>query len=224
MSRGPRNAPAIVMAGSGEVVTYAQLEERSIRFAHGAARTRAAGRRPHRDPDGEQPPLSRGAWAAQRSGLYYTAVNRHLHSARCSTSSTTAAPTALVASRRWPTSSQGWTCRGSARGSARWATCRVSRTTKTLLDTSSTAAAAPTSARAGRCCTRREQLGGPRGCASRCPRTPLGDPTSAPVQIARACWRQRGRRRSGVPVARAALSRAPLVLSMSLHRLGGTVS
>src|ERR1700761_3944889 len=72
------DAPAIVMGTSGEVVTYAELDERSTRFA---AALRARGLRP-----GEQIAIlmenNRAylevTWAAQRSGLRYTAVNSHL--------------------------------------------------------------------------------------------------------------------------------------------------
>lgn len=71
-------APAIVMGRSGEVVTYAQLEDRSIRFAR-ALRERGL------QPGDHIAILMENtrsfleiAWAAQRSGLYYTAVNRHL--------------------------------------------------------------------------------------------------------------------------------------------------
>ncbi len=72
------NKPAIVMATSGEVVTYGQLDERSNQ---GAQLLRSLG-------------LARGdhiaicmennahyhaiAWAAQRSGIYYTAVSSRL--------------------------------------------------------------------------------------------------------------------------------------------------
>jgi fatty-acyl-CoA synthase len=70
--------PAVIMAGSGDRLTYAELDERSARLANAL---REAG-------------LSRGDtvalltdnslrayevyWAAVRSGLYVTAVNRHL--------------------------------------------------------------------------------------------------------------------------------------------------
>jgi long-chain acyl-CoA synthetase len=70
--------PAIVMGRSGATTTYAQLNDRSLRLAH---QLRAWG-------------LERGdgialllendrsyleiAWAAQRSGLYYTGINWHL--------------------------------------------------------------------------------------------------------------------------------------------------
>jgi long-chain acyl-CoA synthetase len=73
--------PAVVMGGSGRRLTYGELEDGSNRLAH---LFRAAG-------------LRRGdhvaillenhlrfleiAWAAQRTGLYYTPVNRHLAAA-----------------------------------------------------------------------------------------------------------------------------------------------
>ena len=70
--------PAIVMAGSGRVTTYRELDERSNRLAH---LLRDAGLR-----TGDHialmmensPEFLEIAWAAQRSGLYYTALNSHL--------------------------------------------------------------------------------------------------------------------------------------------------
>ena len=69
---------AIMMAGSGGVVTYGQLEEGSARLGRGL---RAAGVRPGDhiamllDNRAEMLEL---AWAAQRSGLYYTPINTRL--------------------------------------------------------------------------------------------------------------------------------------------------
>src|SRR5258708_18923444 len=70
--------PAIAMGASGETVTDAQLEERSARFAR-ALRSRglAAGDHIAIFMENNRPYLE-VAWAAQRSGLYYTAVNTHL--------------------------------------------------------------------------------------------------------------------------------------------------
>ena len=70
--------PAVVMATSGEVVTYRELEERSNRLAH---LLRDAGFRPG---DGiavlmeNHPRLLEIAWAAQRAGLYYTVISTRL--------------------------------------------------------------------------------------------------------------------------------------------------
>ncbi|MBU4569635.1 MAG: AMP-binding protein, partial [Alphaproteobacteria bacterium] len=69
---------AIIMAGSGETITFRQLDERSNRIAHAL---RAAGCRP-----GDtiaifaenSPRYFEICWAAQRAGLYYVAVSSRL--------------------------------------------------------------------------------------------------------------------------------------------------
>lgn len=72
------DTPAIVMASSGEVTTYAQLDERSTRFAR-ALRARGLGVGDHIAILMENNrPFLEIAWAAQRSGIHYTAINRHL--------------------------------------------------------------------------------------------------------------------------------------------------
>ncbi|PXY33279.1 hypothetical protein BAY59_09245 [Prauserella coralliicola] len=77
-ARESPDAPAIVVGGSAEVVTFAQLHERSVRFA---ATLRARGLRPG-DHIAILTENNRAhleiAWAAQRSGLYYTAIDNHL--------------------------------------------------------------------------------------------------------------------------------------------------
>jgi acyl-CoA synthetase (AMP-forming)/AMP-acid ligase II len=69
---------AYVMAGSGETVTYHQLDERSNRLAH---LFRAAGLR-RGDSIAlmleNHPRFFEICWAAQRSGLYYTAISSRL--------------------------------------------------------------------------------------------------------------------------------------------------
>lgn len=70
--------PAVIMAGSGEVVTYRRLDEESNRLAH---LFRAAGLRPGDHVAFMLPnhPLFLAvAWAAHRSGLYYTAISSRL--------------------------------------------------------------------------------------------------------------------------------------------------
>jgi len=70
--------PAYVMAGSGETVTYKELDERSNRLAH---LFRAAGlqRGDHIALMMENHPrFFEICWAAQRSGLYYTAISSRL--------------------------------------------------------------------------------------------------------------------------------------------------
>src|SRR5688572_140837 len=70
--------PAYVMAGSGEVVTYGELDERSNRLAH---LFRDAGLQPGDSVAfmmENHPRFYEIAWAAQRSGLYYTAISSRL--------------------------------------------------------------------------------------------------------------------------------------------------
>lgn len=70
--------PAVVMGGSGAMLTYRELDARSNRLAH---LFRAEGLRPgdHVAVLAENhPDYLVTCWAAQRSGLYYTAVNWHL--------------------------------------------------------------------------------------------------------------------------------------------------
>ncbi|SNT49757.1 Acyl-CoA synthetase (AMP-forming)/AMP-acid ligase II [Streptosporangium subroseum] len=70
--------PAVIMASSGKVVTFRELDEESNRLAH---LFRAAGLRPgdHIAFMLENHPLFLAvAWAAHRSGLYYTAISSRL--------------------------------------------------------------------------------------------------------------------------------------------------
>ena len=70
--------PAIVMAGSGEIVTYRELDERSNRLAH-LWHERGLRRGDHVAILMENHPRYFDAvWAALRSGLYFTPVNWHL--------------------------------------------------------------------------------------------------------------------------------------------------
>jgi acyl-CoA synthetase (AMP-forming)/AMP-acid ligase II len=70
--------PAVIMAGAGDVVTYRELEERSNQLAH-LFRARGLGPGASIALFLENHPRSHEImWAAQRSGLYYTAVNTHL--------------------------------------------------------------------------------------------------------------------------------------------------
>src|SRR5437879_5866424 len=70
--------PALVMGTSGEVVTYAQLDERSNRLAH-LLRDAGLSRGDHMALFMENNPrYLEVVWAALRSGLYITAINSHL--------------------------------------------------------------------------------------------------------------------------------------------------
>jgi long-chain acyl-CoA synthetase len=70
--------PAVIMAGSGRVVTFRELDEESNRLAH---LLRAEGLRPGDHVAfmlENHPSFLAIAWAAQRSGLYYTAISSRL--------------------------------------------------------------------------------------------------------------------------------------------------
>jgi acyl-CoA synthetase (AMP-forming)/AMP-acid ligase II len=70
--------PAVIMAGSGQVVTYRELEEESNRLAHAF---RAAGLKPGDHVAfmlANHPLFLAIAWAAHRSGLYYTPISSRL--------------------------------------------------------------------------------------------------------------------------------------------------
>ena len=70
--------PAVVMAGTGETVTYRQLDERSIRLAR-VWRDAGLQRGSHVALVADNHPrYFEVYWAAIRSGLYLTAVNRYL--------------------------------------------------------------------------------------------------------------------------------------------------
>src|SRR5262245_1059129 len=70
--------PALIMASSGQVVTYAELDARSNQLAHLLAE------RGLRFGDHlalcleNSPRFLEVTWAAQRSGLVYTSINHHL--------------------------------------------------------------------------------------------------------------------------------------------------
>ncbi|MER6951090.1 AMP-binding protein [Nonomuraea sp. NPDC000554] len=70
--------PAVIMAGSGQIITYRRLDEESNRLAH---LFRAAGLRPGDHVAfmlANHPLFLAIAWAAHRSGLYYTAISSRL--------------------------------------------------------------------------------------------------------------------------------------------------
>ncbi|MEU6781729.1 AMP-binding protein [Nonomuraea angiospora] len=70
--------PAVIMAGSGRIITYRELDEESNRLAH---LLRAAGLCPGDHIAfmlANHPLFLAVAWAAQRSGLYYTPISSRL--------------------------------------------------------------------------------------------------------------------------------------------------
>jgi len=72
------NKPALVMAGSGRTLTYAELEERSLRLAHVLQDAGLVVGDVVALLSDNRPEAYEAYWAALRSGLYITAVNHNL--------------------------------------------------------------------------------------------------------------------------------------------------
>ena len=217
--------PAFIMGSTGEAVSYAELDGRSARLAR-VLRDRGI------DPGGHiavlmenNRPFLEVLWAAQRSGLYYTAVNSHLRPAEvqyvlddCGASAlvTSAAMADVVAGldlSRVPTRVAAV---GEVPGFERY---------DALLGGEP---AGP--AQRGVELEGREMLyssgttGWPKGVRKALPGRPFGDPSTVPAQIAQT-MRQRYRMSDDtVYLSTAPLYHAsPLVSNMSVQRLGGTV-
>jgi fatty-acyl-CoA synthase len=221
------DAAAIIMGASGETVTYAQLEDRSSRLAR-ALRERGLS-------EGDTIALlmenNRAyleiAWAAQRSGLRYTAVNSHLRPAEVQYVLDDSGAVALFSSAAMRDVVAGLDlsvvpsliCAPEEPG-APGELDGFERYDDVL------AAAAPgplDSEREGR-----EMLyssgttGRPKGVRKQLPDAPFGDPGSAPVIVAEGIIRMAG---DGIVYLSPAplYHSAPLVFSMSLHRTGAAV-
>jgi long-chain acyl-CoA synthetase len=217
-------AAALVMAGSGETVTYAELEDRSRRLA-AALRTRGVAGGDHLAILMEN---SRSylevAWAAQRSGLYYTAINSHLRPGEVQYVLDDCGAVALVASEamadvvaaldlsRIPVRVAGagvlpgFEAYDAVLAAAEPGPLDGDREGREMLYSSGT-------------------TGRPKGVRKDLPATPFGDPSATPVLLARAVAGQgRGVGPGSVYLCPAPLYHsAPLVYSMSMQRLGATV-
>jgi fatty-acyl-CoA synthase len=90
--------PAVIVAETGETLTYRELEDNSVRLArhlHAAGLRRGDHVALLSDND---PKVYEAYWAALRSGLYITAVNRHLSPAEISYIVNDCGAKALIAS------------------------------------------------------------------------------------------------------------------------------
>ncbi|MEU4840719.1 acyl-CoA synthetase [Nocardia testacea] len=90
--------PAVIVAETGETLTYRELEDNSVRLAR---HLHAAGLRRGDHVallSGNDPKVYEAYWAALRSGLYITAVNRHLSPAEISYIVADCGAKALIAS------------------------------------------------------------------------------------------------------------------------------
>ncbi len=212
--------PAIVMASDGDTVTYADLEERSRRFAV-ALRSRGLKVGDHLAIlMGNSRAFLEVAWAAQRAGLYYTPINNHLRPGEVQYMLDDCRAAALVASHAL------------ADVIAKLDTSRVP--VRISVDGSlagfddyDDVLAAPGGVLDDEC-EGREMLyssgttGRPKGVRKPLPGKPFGDPTSVLADIARGLTAGNGG--DSVYLCPAPLYHsAPLVGSMSWHRAGGTV-
>ncbi|WP_068270892.1 acyl-CoA synthetase [Aldersonia kunmingensis] len=214
--------PAIVLASSGEVVTYAELEDRSVRFAR-ALRARGLDVGDHIAIVLENHrAFLEVTWAAQRSGLHYTAVNRHLRPSEVQYVLDDCGAVAIVSSEELAEVVSGLdTSRLRARisvggelpGFERYDDVMAAESSEPLADE----------------CEGREMLyssgttGRPKGVRKPLPATPLGDPSAPPVMIAQGLLAT-GAAEGAVYLSPAPLYHAaPLVFSMSWQRLGATV-
>ncbi|OLT21229.1 acyl-CoA synthetase [Actinomadura sp. CNU-125] len=221
-ARQSPDRPAIVMGASGEVVTFAQLEERSVRFAR-ALRARGLRVGDHIAILMENNrAFLEVAWAAQRSGLYYTAINSHLRAGEVQYVLDDCGAVALVSSEAMAGVVAGLdlarvplrvAAAGEVPGFERYEDLLAASSADPLPDE----------------CEGREMLyssgttGRPKGVRKPLPGTPLGDPASPPVQIANGLVLQ-GTGPGAVYLSPAPLYHgAPLVFCMSMHRIGGTV-
>jgi long-chain acyl-CoA synthetase len=216
------DAVALIMGSSGETVTYGELDRRSNRLAH---LLHDRGLR----PGGHiailmenHPRYLEVAWAAQRTGLYYTALNSHLRTGEIQYILDDCGATALVASRTLATevAALDLSCIP-----IRLAVGGELAGFEPYEASTDAMASTPVDGE----CEGREMLyssgttGQPKGVRKELPRTALGDPAAAPVQIA-SNMAHLGGGPEAVYLSPAPLYHsAPLVYSMSMLRLGATV-
>jgi long-chain acyl-CoA synthetase len=221
-ARRDPHAPAVIMGSSGEVVSYGELEERSVRFAR-ALRAREV------KPGDHIAILMENnraylevAWAAQRSGLYYTAINSHLRRAEVQHILDDCGAVALIASEAMR----------DVVGTLDLSKLRVRVCAAGSLDgfeSYDDVLAAESSAPLPDEIEGREMLyssgttGRPKGVRKQLQGLPFGDPSSVPVQIAQGLI-ARDAGPGSVYLSPAPLYHsAPIVYSMSMQRIGATV-
>ncbi|HTZ10511.1 MAG TPA: acyl-CoA synthetase [Acidimicrobiales bacterium] len=214
-------APAVIMGASGEVLTYAALDAAANRLAR-LWRAAGLGVGDHvailMENNAAYLPV---AWAAQRSGLYYTALNSHLRTAEVQYILDDCGARALVTS----------TAMADVVAALDLGRVEVRLSVHGTLagfDPYESAVGAFAPGPLEDQCEGREMLyssgttGKPKGVRKALVPSPMGDPAAAPVQIA-AGLAARGVGPGSVYLSPAPLYHsAPLVYSMSMHRLGAT--
>jgi long-chain acyl-CoA synthetase len=216
------DAPAVIMGGSGETVSFAQLDERSNQLAQ-LLRSRGLGHGDHiavvMDNNARYLEVT---WAAQRSGLYYTAINSHLRSGEVQYIVDDCGAAALVTS---PAMGEAVSALDLSRVPTRLC---VGTGLPGFEHYDEVVARQPTGPVADEA-EGREMLyssgttGKPKGVRKAIQLTPPGDPTALPVLLAMNLA-TRGLGPGSVYLSPAPLYHsAPLVWSMSVQRLGATV-
>jgi len=215
------DAPAVVMGMSGDVLTFRDVDDRSNRLAR-LLRSAGLGVGDHvailMENRAEYLPV---AWAAQRAGLYYTALNSHLRTPEVQYILDDCGARALVTSAPMRPAVEALDLRGVG---LRLAVGGVLPGFDAYEDAVARFAARPLDDEA----EGREMLyssgttGKPKGVRKQLPATAMGDPAAAPVQIALGLA-ARGVGPGDVYLSPAPLYHsAPLVYCMSMHRLGVT--
>lgn len=204
------------MGGSGEVVTFADLEARANRLAHvfrGAGLQRGDHIAIMMENNAR---YFEAAWAAQRSGLYYTAINSHLRAGEVQYIVEDCGAGALITSEAMDDAIGGLDL------------SRVRLHLTVGRDYEAAVAAAPSDPIADEA-EGREMLyssgttGRPKGIRKPLPPPELGDPESPAVATALS-WERFEIGPGSVYLSPAPLYHAaPLVCSMAVQRLGGTV-
>jgi fatty-acyl-CoA synthase len=216
------DAPALIMGSTGETVTYRELDERSTRFAR-ALRTRGVAPGDHIAILMENhPAYLEVAWAAQRSGLYFTAINSHLRTAEVQYILDDCDAVALVSSE-----AMAEAVRALDVSKLRVRVC-VSGSLPDF-DDYEQILAAESPERLPDETEGREMLyssgttGRPKGVRKAIQGLPFGHPDAIPVQIAQGLY-ARDAAPGAVYLSPAPLYHsAPLVYSLSMQRIGATV-
>jgi len=214
--------PAFVMGTTGEAVSYAELDDRSARLAR-VLRDRGIEPGAHIAVLMENNrPFLEVLWAAQRAGLYYTAVNSHLRTAEVQYVLDDCGASALVTSEAMASVVAGLDLSVVPTKIAAVGAVPGFESYQALLAGDQ---AGPAVELEGR-----EMLyssgttGWPKGVRKALPGKPFGDPSTVPAQIARVMRQRYQMSADTVYLSTAPLYHAsPLVSNMSVQRLGGTV-
>jgi fatty-acyl-CoA synthase len=215
--------PAIIMGQTGAVTTYGELERRANQAAH---LLHGVGLRP-----GDalailmenHPRYLEITWGAQRSGLRYTAINSHLTPAEVQYILDDCGARAVVASAGVAPALSGLDLR---RVPARYL---VDGALEGFLPYEEYAAKEPetplaTELEGTEMLYSSGTTGRPKGVRKPLPAVPLGDPAARQVQMAQGWAGRYGLQPGDVYLCPAPLYHAaPLVASMSTHRVGATV-